>query len=80
MELRGNEAANINEKLNLVHVKLEEEKQKLDRLAEECIAQGRALASDCELLRQNGIVDALVVSELELKELMEQLEEENTDD
>lgn len=61
----------IERKIKEVSAELRQEKSALDALALECIKQGRSLAEDENVLRQNEKVDALVLTEFRLRELLE---------
>lgn len=61
----------IERKIEEVSAELRQEKSALDALALECIRQGRSLAEDENVLRQNEKVDALVLTEFRLRELLE---------
>ena len=60
----------IKKKIQEVGAELRQEKEALDALALECIKQGRSLAEDQSVLRQNEKVDALVLTEFRLREMM----------
>ena len=62
----------IKKKIQEVGAELRQEKEALDALALECIKQGRSLAEDQSVLRQNEKVDALVLTEFRLREMMEE--------
>ena len=62
----------IKKKIQEVSAELRQEKEALDALALECIKQGRSLAEDQSVLRQNEKVDALVLTEFRLLEMMEE--------
>ena len=62
----------IQKKIQEVSAELRQEKDALDALALECIKQGRSLAEDQSVLRQNEKVDALVLTEFRLREMMEE--------
>ena len=62
----------IKKKIQEVSAELRQEKEALDALALECIKQGRSLAEDQSVLRQNEKVDALVLTEFRLREMMEE--------
>lgn len=62
----------IKKKIQEVSAELRQEKEALDGLALECIKQGRSLAEDQSVLRQNEKVDALVLTEFRLREMMEE--------
>ena len=62
----------IKKKIQEVSAELRQEKEALDALALECIKQGRSLAEDQSVLRQNENVDALVLTEFRLREMMEE--------
>ena len=62
----------IKKKIQEVSAELRQEKEALDALALECIKQGRSLAEDQSVLRQNEKVDALVITEFRLREMMEE--------
>ena len=62
----------IKKKIQDVSAELRQEKEALDALALECIKQGRSLAEDQSVLRQNEKVDALVLTEFRLREMMEE--------
>ena len=62
----------IKKKIQEVSAELRQEKEALDALALECIKQGRSLAEDQSVLRQNETVDALVLTEFRLREMMEE--------
>ena len=62
----------IKKKIQEVSAALRQEKEALDALALECIKQGRSLAEDQSVLRQNEKVDALVLTEFRLREMMEE--------
>ena len=57
----------IERKIKEVSAELRQEKSALDALALECIKQGRSLAEDENVLRQNEKVDALVLTEFRLR-------------
>ncbi len=61
----------IEKKIQEVSAELRQEKEALDILALECIKEGRSLAEDENVLRQNEKVDALVLTEFRLRELLE---------
>ena len=62
----------IKKKIQEVSAELRQEKEALDARALECIKQGRSLAEDQSVLRQNEKVDALVLTEFRLREMMEE--------
>ena len=62
----------IKKKIQEVSAEMRQEKEALDALALECIKQGRSLAEDQSVLRQNEKVDALVLTEFRLREMMEE--------
>ena len=62
----------IKKKIQEVSAELRQEKEALDALALECIKQGRSLAEDQSVLRQNEKVDSLVLTEFRLREMMEE--------
>lgn len=62
----------IERKIQEVSAELRHEKEALDALALECIKEGRSLAEDENVLRQNEKVDALVLTEFRLRELLEE--------
>ena len=62
----------IKKKIQEVSAELRQEKEALDALALECIKQGRSLAEAQSVLRQNEKVDALVLTEFRLREMMEE--------
>ena len=64
----------IEKKIQQVSAELRQEKDALDAL--ECIKQGRSLAEDQNVLRQNEKVDTLVLTELRLREMLEERESE----
>lgn len=47
------------------------EQEKLNRMAEVCLREGRAFADDPEFLRQNDVVTHLIVEESRLEELID---------
>ena len=64
----------IEKKIQQVSAELRQEKDALDALALECIKRGRSLAEDENVLRQNEKVDTLVLTELRLREMLEERE------
>ena len=66
----------IEKKIQQVSAELRQEKDALDALALEGIKQGRSLAEDQNVLRQNEKVDTLVLTELRLREMLEERESE----
>ncbi len=62
--------AEINQRIEKLRHELDKEKAELEHLAEECIKTGRSLASDENVLRQNRVVDTLVIKEHKLREML----------
>lgn len=54
---------------------MKREKTELDYLAGQTIKMGRALSSDEKLLRQNEKVNALIVEEHQLKEMLKEFDD-----
>lgn len=62
----------INRELAKTRKELEAAQSELDMMAAECIRLGRTFADDAALLRQNEIVDELIVTELNLQSMLDE--------